>query len=96
MMHIIRLSGHIKSHKSREFEQNVRQIFGNLSTECMDYSISQETNDKGLYHIQLCWKYKDQRDRFMHSQDYKLLIGSFNVLGILNKKYIGEYEKSEN
>jgi len=95
-MHIIRLSGHIRDNKIWEFKQNVRQIFGQLSPDCADYSVSVDLNDKGLYHIQLGWDDPDNRDAFLNSENYKLLLGSYNVLGILNKKYVGEFDSLQN
>ena len=91
-MHIIRLSGHIPANKSWEFEQNVRQTFSRLPSDCTEFSVSEDLNVKGLYHIQLGWEMARSRDAFLLSENHKSLLASFKVLGILRNEYVGEFD----
>ena len=84
------ISGHISSNKKKEFEQTFRLAFSSISGDCLEYSLSADSNKEGGYHFFSLWLNEGAMKSFMDSMEYQLMNGAFHALGSVNKTFNGK------
>jgi len=83
------ISGHIASNKQKEFEQTFSIGFNNLPKTCLKYTLSEDTNNPGLFHFFSVWKDKNAFLTFKGSHEFQLLNGVFHALGSVDQVISG-------
>jgi hypothetical protein len=89
-MYLIRISGYIPPEKVNEFRISADSSFARWKNLCTDLTFSKDLIYKDLCHYQSTWTDKDNYLDFIRSEDYKVLIGCFRVLGNITKITRGE------
>lgn len=69
----------------------MRQLIGQQNEETLKFSVLQDMINEDLYHVKVSFKDKESMFSFMKSDDYSMISGSFNVLGLLKEKKMTEY-----
>jgi hypothetical protein len=95
MNHFLVISGHISVNKKKEFEQTFRLAFNSLSGDCLECSLSIDTNKEGDYHFFSLWSDKSAMNNFMSSMEYQLMNGAFHALGTIKKTFNGNVLESQ-
>jgi len=92
-MYNLRISGYIHPDKLDEFEQTAGSYFVKMRKQCKELTFSKDMIHTDLYHFHCSWLNKDSYDLFLSSEDYKIIGGSFRVLGnIISIKHGEEVE----
>lgn len=89
-MYLIRISGYIPPEKVNEFKMTADLSFARWKHLCTDLTFSKDLIYNDLCHYQSTWTNKDNYLDFIRSEDYKVLIGCFRVLGNITKITRGE------
>ncbi len=84
-MYILKITGLIPEQKHLEFEQSLSEIHEQIKDDCTEFAISRDLNEKDLYYLHIYWNTKETYQSFLDSQDYHVLCGSFQVLGIIRE-----------
>ena len=91
-MQIIYINGFIPSEKRWELEQTYQQVLLNKPRESLEFNLATDVVNTSLFFFVAIWPDKDSMQRFLHSPEYKLLIGAFQVLGFMQRSYVGELQ----
>jgi len=89
-MFLIRISGYIPPEKVNEFKMTADLCFARWKHLCIDLNFSKDLIYNDLCHYQSTWKDQNNYLDFLGSEDYKVLIGCFRVLGNITKITRGE------
>ena len=89
-MYFIRISGYIPPEKVNEFKMTADSCFVRWKNLCADLTFSKDMIHNDLCHYQSTWNDKDSYLDFISSEDYKVLLGCFRVLGSISKITRGE------
>jgi hypothetical protein len=89
-MYLIRISGYIPPEKVNEFKMTADSSFARWKHLCTDLIFSKDLIYNDLCHYQSTWTDRDNYLDFIRSEDYKVLIGCFRVLGNITKITRGE------
>jgi len=89
-MYLIRISGYIPPEKVNEFKMTADSSFARWKHLTTDLTFSKDLIYNDLCHYQSTWTNRDNYLDFIRSEDYKLLIGCFRVLGNITKITRGE------
>lgn len=89
-MYFIRISGYIAEEKVNEFSVTADSCFGRWKHLCNDITFSRDLIYSGLCHYQSTWNDEKSYMDFIQSEDYKVLLGCFRVLGSIKKITRGE------
>jgi len=88
-MHFLKISGVVERTKKIEFEQTVKFVFGQFTADCMERSLSAEIFDEDTFYFFTTWKSEDALKKFMESEEYQLVRGVYDALGVLEKIEFG-------
>ena len=75
--------------KKYEFERTVKFVGGMLSSECIEHSLSTETNADDTYYYFISWPSEKALKIYIESNDYELVRSAYDALGVLQKIEIG-------
>ena len=90
-MYLLKISGYIPERKVLELRQSYQELFGKQPRECLGFSLSQDLINSTLFHFFSLWPDEESMEDFKKSSDFKMLIGSFKVLGFIDHCYSGEW-----
>ena len=95
-IHFLKLTGFIPENKRKEFEQTFRFIFNQLPQDCLEHDLSLDINFSGRYHFYSLWTSYNSLAVFMNSQEFQVLEGAYEALGLLDKIGFGELVDHKN
>ena len=82
--YLLKISGSISVEKRKEFEQTVRFVFKLLPDSCFSSHLALDVFNDNLYHLFTLWKSEVDLGKFKRSNEYNVIKGSFQTLGILD------------
>jgi hypothetical protein len=88
-MHFLRISGIVKRIKKYEFENTVKFVFRLFTDDCIEHSLAAEIQSKNAYYFYTSWKSEAALKKFMESEEYQLVRGAYDALGVLEKIEFG-------
>jgi uncharacterized protein (DUF1330 family) len=91
IMYSINVSGYIPEQKAKEFKQQMKQLIGQYSPELINLSVMQDMINEDLFQVKVQFKDKESMLSFMNSEQYAIISGSFQTLGLLREKNVIEY-----
>ena len=94
-MYSINVSGYIPAQKAKEFKQHMKLLIGQQSPELVNISVMQDMINEDLFQVKVEFKDKESMLSFMNSEEYAIISGSFQTLGLLRKKNFIEYSDLE-
>jgi hypothetical protein len=88
-IHFLKISGLVDRLKKNEFENTVRFACGMMSAECTTKSLSAELLFGNEYFFFTSWSTEEALRLFVQSDEYQLVRGAYDALGLLQKIEIG-------
>ena len=92
-MYSINIKGYIPQSKWKEFKQHMRQLAGQHNEEMIRIAVLQDTINEDLFEVKVEFKDKKSMLSFMKTDQYAMISGSFQTLGMLRDKHLIEYSK---
>lgn len=89
-MFYLKLSGFIPDHKQMEFEQTFRYVSTQMPLNCLEYNISKDALNEGVFHFVAYWPALAMLKAFTASAPFVILNGAFKTLGLLYEESTGE------
>lgn len=81
---LFKISGSINTEKHKEFEQTVRFVFKLLPHSCFSSHLALDVFNTNVYHLFMLWSSDAELDAFKHSNEYHVIKGSFQTLGLMD------------
>lgn len=81
-MYTLKIKGTVPKNKKIEFKQSLSYLVKQLPQKWYRSHISNDIIQDDIYYFDSKWKSKEELEEFMGSNNYKILIGTFKVLGI--------------
>jgi hypothetical protein len=88
-MHFLKISGIVHGIKKPEFEQTIKFVFGQVTKDCIERSLAAEVQSENAYYFYTTWKSEVALKKFMESEEYQLVRGVYDALGVLEKIEFG-------
>ena len=88
--HFLKMSGSVPPHKHMEFEQTFKFVSNQLSTDCLQYSLSIDIFNTNLYHFYSLWSSAESQNKFLRSTEFLVLEGAFQTLGSPDRSSSGK------
>jgi hypothetical protein len=89
VIHFLKITGMIDGQKKDEFERTVKFVRGLLSSECIEHSLSTDTNSDDTYYYFISCSSEKALKVYIESNEYELVRSAYDVLGVLQKIEIG-------
>jgi hypothetical protein len=89
--YFLKISGSIAIGKQREFQQTVQFIFNHLPADCVIHNLALDLHVSNLYHLFTLWETEQSLQAFRSSNEFELLKGAFQTLGVYNGALTGKW-----
>src|SRR5688572_13214507 len=89
-IYFLKITGSISWEKHREFQQTVQFVFNHLPSGCLAHDLALDVFRPNLYHLFSMWNSRDAMSLFNRSNEYQLLKGSFQTLGLFESSLKGK------
>ena len=84
-MFLLHIKGVIKGQKQKEFNQSVSFLMEHVDQQCVYYYLASDIQKVDIFHFYSLWTCKEALNNFIASEDYKALLGAFDVLGAVQQ-----------
>jgi hypothetical protein len=88
-VHFLKISGIVDKFKKSEFIGTVKFACNLLPSDCIERSLANEILEEDLYYFFSLWSTRTALRGFMESEEYQLIRGAYDALGILKKIEFG-------
>ncbi|GAO43964.1 hypothetical protein FPE01S_03_00030 [Flavihumibacter petaseus NBRC 106054] len=82
---LLKLSGFVPENNRKEFVQTFKLAFSQISSECLEKTLSGDCLVNGYYHFISLWPSEKALRDFMQSPEFVLIEGAFETLGTSQK-----------
>ena len=89
-MYLLKVSGFIQPEKAREFIQSFQQLLAKKPHNCVEFGLYTDVSSPSLHSFFTLFPDRESLEEFRHSQDYRMLLAAFKVLGFIKDEYVGE------
>src|SRR5688572_9051796 len=89
-IYFLKITGSISWEKHREFQQTVQFVFNHISAGCLVHVLALDVFKPDLYHLFTMWSSREALAIFKRSNEYQLLKGAFQTLGLYESTINGK------
>jgi quinol monooxygenase YgiN len=86
----LKLSGSVPPGKRKEFEQTFRFVSNQLPPDCLQFSLSADIYNTGMYHFFSLWPSAEALNIFSRSTEFQVLQGAYQTLGSQDQNMSGK------
>lgn len=80
--HFLKMTGWVPQNKRKEFEQTFRFVEIQRSPDCLHFKLTVDIFTPNEYHFFSVWPSKESLEAFCVSQEFQVLRGAFQTLGL--------------
>lgn len=91
-LYFLKISGDVRIGKHREFQQTIQFIINQLPKQCVSHNLAVDIHNTQLYHFFTVWQSDEALTAFRESNEFNLLKGAFQTLGVYGETLIGNSE----
>lgn len=82
--YLLKISGSIGPSKQKEFEKTIRFVFNMLPSGCLGSHLVLDAFYPNHYYVLTLWRSNSELFAFRHSDEFSIIKGSFDTLGVAN------------